>query len=95
MAVRLSGGPANGLSLYVQIVCAQRIARSAYRSCPAAQHWFLSDTYLPYALGGGYVVGGQLVDFIARNHALLSHYVSEVRLSLNAGVDSRHIFCSL
>lgn len=42
------------------------------------QSWFLSNTYLPYALGGGYVLGMDLVAHIARNSELLSHYNSEV-----------------
>lgn len=43
-----------------------------------AQRWFLSDTYLPYALGGGYVLGMDLAVYIARNRELLSLYNSEV-----------------
>jgi galactosylxylosylprotein 3-beta-galactosyltransferase len=42
------------------------------------QNWHLCDLYLPYAVGGGYVLAHTLVDFVARNHHLLSHYLSEV-----------------
>lgn len=30
--------------------------------------WILCDRYLPYALGGGYVLSHSMVNFIARNH---------------------------
>lgn len=43
------------------------------------QHWILSDTYIPYALGGGYLLGMDLVDYIAKNEKLFSIYNSEVR----------------
>ncbi|XP_039765464.1 beta-1,3-galactosyltransferase 6 [Pararge aegeria] len=39
--------------------------------------WFLCDTYLPYALGGGYVISRSIVDYVARNSDLLSNYNSE------------------
>nr|SVE74333.1 EOG090X0A8N [Daphnia barbata] len=39
--------------------------------------WFLCDTYLPYALGGGYILSSDLVEFIARNAPLLQQYKSE------------------
>ena len=39
--------------------------------------WFLCDTYLPYALGGGYILSSDLVEFLARNAPLLQHYKSE------------------
>ncbi|XP_045489380.1 beta-1,3-galactosyltransferase 6 isoform X2 [Pieris rapae] len=39
--------------------------------------WFLCDTYLPYALGGGYIISQSIVDYIARNADFLSHYNSE------------------
>ncbi|XP_047523357.1 beta-1,3-galactosyltransferase 6 [Pieris napi] len=39
--------------------------------------WFLCDTYLPYALGGGYIISKSIVDYIARNADFLSHYNSE------------------
>lgn len=34
-------------------------------------NWILCDRYLPYALGGGYVLSQRLVQFIADNHQLL------------------------
>lgn len=37
----------------------------------------LCERYLPYALGGGYVLSKNLVHFIAQNHRTLSRYVSE------------------
>ncbi|XP_060810342.1 beta-1,3-galactosyltransferase 6 isoform X2 [Amyelois transitella] len=33
--------------------------------------WFLCDRYLPYALGGGYIVSKSIVDYIARNSDVL------------------------
>ncbi|XP_059049012.1 beta-1,3-galactosyltransferase 6 [Achroia grisella] len=39
--------------------------------------WFLCDHYLPYALGGGYVISQSIVDYISRNADFLSHYISE------------------
>lgn len=39
--------------------------------------WFLCDNYLPYALGGGYVISQRIVDYIARNADMLGHYNSE------------------
>ncbi|CAH2099843.1 unnamed protein product [Euphydryas editha] len=39
--------------------------------------WFLCDTYLPYALGGGYVISRSIVDYITKNSEFLSHYNSE------------------
>lgn len=41
------------------------------------QEWRLCDRYLPYALGGGYVLGRRLVDYIANNAALLKRFASE------------------
>ncbi|GBP23012.1 Beta-1,3-galactosyltransferase 6 [Eumeta japonica] len=41
------------------------------------RHWFLCDNYLPYALGGGYVISRNVVDYIAFNAEILSHYNSE------------------
>jgi galactosylxylosylprotein 3-beta-galactosyltransferase len=29
--------------------------------------WFLCDRYVPYALGGGYVISSSIVDYIANN----------------------------
>lgn len=39
--------------------------------------WFLCDKYLPYALGGGYVLSGGLVKLIALNSAHLKLYFNE------------------
>ncbi|KAL4704836.1 hypothetical protein ACJJTC_001311 [Scirpophaga incertulas] len=39
--------------------------------------WFLCDTYLPYALGGGYVISQSIVKFVADNADFLSLYNSE------------------
>jgi galactosylxylosylprotein 3-beta-galactosyltransferase len=39
--------------------------------------WFLSGFYLPYALGGGYVISGDLLQYIARNADGLQLYNSE------------------
>ncbi len=41
------------------------------------QNWNLCDRYLPYALGGGYVLGWELVGFFIRNRQLLKLYSSE------------------
>lgn len=37
----------------------------------------LCDRYIPYALGGGYILGKSLVDFIAKNAHQLQLYTSE------------------
>lgn len=39
--------------------------------------WFLCDSYLPYALGGGYIISHSIVDYISKNTEFLSHYNSE------------------
>ena len=39
--------------------------------------WNLCDLYLPYALGGGYVVSGSLVAFVAKNAADLRLFFNE------------------
>lgn len=39
--------------------------------------WFLCDTYLPYARGGGYILSSDLVQFIAQSAPLLQCYKSE------------------
>ena len=39
--------------------------------------WFLSDHYIPYALGGGYVISTDLVNYIAKNANYFSLYNSE------------------
>ncbi|XP_046668252.1 beta-1,3-galactosyltransferase 6-like [Homalodisca vitripennis] len=40
-------------------------------------NWFLCDHYLPYALGGGYVLSRSLVHYIRQNQHLLGTYLSE------------------
>ncbi|XP_065218483.1 beta-1,3-galactosyltransferase 6 [Planococcus citri] len=40
-------------------------------------NWFLCDRYLPYALGGGYVLSQRLVQFIAHNSEYLNIYKTE------------------
>ena len=43
-----------------------------------AEHkWVLCDTYLPHALGGGYVLSSDLVHFVALNSELLVQFNSE------------------
>lgn len=39
--------------------------------------WFLCDRYLPYALGGGYVLSRRLVDYVVTSAPFLQHYKSE------------------
>lgn len=39
--------------------------------------WFVCDTYLPYALGGGYVLSADLAEHIVKSSTLLQHYKSE------------------
>lgn len=39
--------------------------------------WFLCDTYLPYALGGGYILSYDLVEYLVSSSPLLQHYNSE------------------
>ena len=41
------------------------------------RNWFLCDKYIPYALGGGYVLSSDLVKLIALNSAHLKLYVNE------------------
>lgn len=43
----------------------------------AESNWFLCDRYLPYAVGGGYVLSSDLVDYITSNAHLLQLYMSE------------------
>ncbi|UYV82000.1 B3GALT6 [Cordylochernes scorpioides] len=43
----------------------------------AEKEWNLCDHYLPHALGGGYVLSSDLVDYVANNAALLKAYRSE------------------
>ncbi len=40
-------------------------------------NWILCDRYLPYALGGGYIISKELVDFVAQNAPLLQLYRNE------------------
>ncbi|XP_063231069.1 beta-1,3-galactosyltransferase 6-like [Bacillus rossius redtenbacheri] len=40
-------------------------------------NWILCDYYLPYALGGGYVLSSSLVQYVAENAKNLSLYISE------------------
>jgi len=40
-------------------------------------NWFLCDRYLPYALGGGYVISEDLVKFVAQNSNLLQLFRNE------------------
>ena len=37
-------------------------------------NWFLCDTYLPYAMGGGYIISSSLVHIIVRNSAEMILY---------------------
>nr|CAG4647256.1 EOG090X0A8N [Megafenestra aurita]SVE92541.1 EOG090X0A8N [Megafenestra aurita] len=39
--------------------------------------WFLCDTYLPYALGGGYILSSDLIEYLAKSAPLLQQYKSE------------------
>ncbi|XP_036601045.1 beta-1,3-galactosyltransferase 6 [Trichosurus vulpecula] len=39
--------------------------------------WLLCDHYLPYALGGGYVLSADLVRFVSRNRDVLQRWRSE------------------
>ncbi|XP_030032789.2 beta-1,3-galactosyltransferase 6 isoform X1 [Manduca sexta] len=39
--------------------------------------WFLCDNYLPYALGGGYVISSSIVQYIGNNAEFLRCYNSE------------------
>ncbi|XP_046326793.1 beta-1,3-galactosyltransferase 6-like isoform X1 [Haliotis rufescens] len=41
------------------------------------QEWVLCDRYLPYALGGGYVVSSDLVHYVASNANYLKTFISE------------------
>jgi len=40
-------------------------------------NWILCDKYLPYALGGGYILSKGLVSFLAKNSEYLRYYNSE------------------
>ena len=41
------------------------------------RNWFLSDHYLPYALGGGYIISFDLVNYISKIPEMLQLYNSE------------------
>nr|CAD7587194.1 unnamed protein product [Timema genevievae] len=58
-------------------------------------NWILCDYYLPYALGGGYVLSESLVNFIATNAHQLRLFQSEdvsvgVWLASVSGIERRH-----
>ncbi|VDM47453.1 unnamed protein product [Toxocara canis] len=59
----------------------------------AEREWVLCDRYLPYQLGGGYVLSYKLADYISRNKDLLKLYRSE-DVSVGAwlaGLDVRYV----
>jgi galactosylxylosylprotein 3-beta-galactosyltransferase len=39
--------------------------------------WMLCDRYLPYQLGGGYIISHELATFVASNLQYLKYYISE------------------
>lgn len=41
------------------------------------EKWFLSDHYLPYALGGGYVISFDLLEYLWKNADWITQYNSE------------------
>ncbi len=41
------------------------------------KRWILCDRYLPYALGGGYVISHDLVTFVSKNSDILQLYSNE------------------
>lgn len=43
----------------------------------AEKDWFLCDRYLPYALGGGYILSNDLVHYVSTNSKYLQEYLSE------------------
>ena len=51
------------------------INRSPLYFCP--HRYVLCDRYIPYALGGGYVLSANLVGFLADNAAALRPYRAE------------------
>ncbi|KAI8500822.1 UDP-Gal betaGal beta 1,3-galactosyltransferase, polypeptide 6 [Branchiostoma belcheri] len=53
--------------------------------------WFLCDTYLPYAFGGGYILSADLAHFIARNAHWLKPYKSE-DVSMGAWLSPLDVF---
>lgn len=57
--------------------------------------WIMCDYYLPYALGGGYILSYKLVEFIAKNAESLKLYNSEdvsvgLWLAPVANIERRH-----
>jgi hypothetical protein len=46
--------------------------------CARVQAWFFSERYLPYALGGGYVLSSPLVRYLADNGDRFLQFHSEV-----------------
>nr|XP_027200300.1 beta-1,3-galactosyltransferase 6-like [Dermatophagoides pteronyssinus] len=54
------------------------------------KNWFLCDRYLPYALGGGYILSYQLIEFVANNSHWLQLYQSE-DVSLGTWLSPLHI----
>ncbi|XP_066270288.1 beta-1,3-galactosyltransferase 6-like isoform X1 [Branchiostoma lanceolatum] len=53
--------------------------------------WFLCDTYLPYAFGGGYILSADLAHFIASNAHWLKPYKSE-DVSMGAWLSPLDVF---
>lgn len=41
------------------------------------EDWFVCDTYLPYALGGGYILSADLVEYLVNSSRFLQQYKSE------------------
>ena len=56
----------------------------------AEKNWFLSSTYIPYALGAAYVLSGDLVKFIALHHDSLIQYRNE-DVSVSVWISSLHV----
>lgn len=52
-------------------------AHVKFRGAWAEKNWHLCDRYLPYAQGGGYILSGDLVNFIAQNADLFQKFNSE------------------
>ncbi|EFO24804.2 galactosyltransferase [Loa loa] len=52
-------------------------ARPKRRGQWAERDWIICDRYVPYQLGGGYVLSYKLVDFFVRNKDLLKIFKSE------------------
>ncbi|VDK67127.1 unnamed protein product [Litomosoides sigmodontis] len=52
-------------------------ARPKRRGQWAERNWIICDRYVPYQLGGGYVLSYKLVDFFVRNKDLLKIYRNE------------------